>query len=85
MQEVFGFVKENLSGAQRRKSAVAEKGVRGFDAQESWEAGPLIFDYAFPFSHSFGFRVWSTGAARTLRITCTTNFVLKAPRWPQPG
>jgi hypothetical protein len=29
VQEVFGFVKRNLSGAQRRKEAVAEKGVRG--------------------------------------------------------
>src|ERR1044071_4895465 len=29
VQEVFGFVKENLSGAQRRKRAAAEKGVRG--------------------------------------------------------
>ena len=29
VQEVFGFVKENLSGAQRRKMPAAEKGVRG--------------------------------------------------------
>src|SRR5260370_41831578 len=29
VQEVFGFVKKNLSGAQRRKRAAAEKGVRG--------------------------------------------------------
>jgi hypothetical protein len=27
--EAFGFVKKNLSGAQRRKAPVAEKGVRG--------------------------------------------------------
>ena len=29
VQEVFGFVKKNLSGAQRRKRQAAEKGVRG--------------------------------------------------------
>src|SRR5438132_254521 len=29
VQEVFGFVKKNPSGAQRRKRPVAEKGVRG--------------------------------------------------------
>ncbi len=71
VQEVFGFVKKNLSGAQRRKRAAAEKGVRGKGRQpfslpstgETWRASARRLSAAL-FAH---------GVAPHLEAMCVVN------------